>query len=454
MLLTALKLKVAALVAVAGIETGDLVKPSSEITKIMENLQKAQEAVQKNPQDATAAAEGTSAFNTAVKEAQALADKGDPNACYALAHWGILAGSKDVNINTIVALYRKAGDLPAAQVELAQVLLQGFRQDADKAAEAIDLIIKAEAAGNKLARRTKAQLHLSGQAAPKIEASIAKAVELLEKGSADGDGDSSLGLYQIYSRGATGYPQDFAKALDYLKLAAEKQGNATALGELGARMLNGDPDTKDSPKLVKKNVEEAIKLFDNAAKGGLAAASRILGQLYENGFGKDQADVKQDIPKAFEYYQQAARGNDAAALLRLAQAFETGVLKSADAKPDDKGAYWDPKDVLVQPEPQGRARPLPPRRAEQMPPKPSSPWVVYYETGSVVDRDAEKAFALYLSAQPMPASLAAMNQPRRPLCERHWCDAGRHRCRRLVSSARLTLDFNFPAAKIAYGMMA
>lgn len=449
MLLTALKLKVAALVAVAGIETGDLVKPSSEITKIMENLQKAQEAVQKNPQDATAAAEGTSAFNTAVKEAQALADKGDPNACYALAHWGILAGSKDVNINTIVALYRKAGDLPAAQVELAQVLLQGFRQDADKAAEAIDLIIKAEAAGNKLARRTKAQLHLSGQAAPKIEASIAKAVELLEKGSTDGDGDSSLGLYQIYSRGATGYPQDFAKALDYLKLAAEKQGNASALGELGARMLNGDPDTKDSPKLVKKNVEEAIKLFDNAAKGGLAAASRILGQLYENGFGKDQADVKQDITKAFEYYQQAARGNDAAALLRLAQAFETGVLKSADAKPDDKGAY-KPDDVLVSQNPKG-ALDLYRLAAQNKSAEAFFAVGMYYENGSVVDRDPQKAFALYLQAANAGVA-AAMNR----LAGLYANGTGV--TQDVIAAAgwyqrAADAPFNFPAAKIAYGMM-
>ena len=449
MLLTALKLKVAALVAVAGIETGDLVTPSSEMSKIMEKLEKAQKAVQENPQDATAAAAGTTAFNDAVKATQALADAGDPNAAYALAHWGILAGSKDVNINTIVALYRKAKDIPAAQIELAQVLLQGFRQDADKAAEAIDLIIAAEAAGNKLARRTKAQLHLSGQAAPKIEASIEKAVQLLEKGSADGDGDSSLGLYQIYSRGATGYPQNFEKALEYLKLAAEKQGNATALGELGARMLNGDPDSKESPKLVKKDVAEAIKLFENAAKGGLAAASRILGQLYENGFGENKADVKQDVPKAFEYYQQAARGNDPAALLRLAQAFETGVLKSPDAKPDDKGAY-KADDVLVQQNPKG-ALDLYRLAAQNKSPEAFFAVGVFYENGVVVDRDPTKAFALYLQAANAGVA-AAMNR----LAGLYANGTGV--TQDIIAAAgwyqrSADAPFNFAASKIAYGMM-
>jgi hypothetical protein len=45
-------------------------------------------------------------FNDAVAKVRELAEKGDPNACYALAHWGILSGA---NINTIAALYPQSG---------------------------------------------------------------------------------------------------------------------------------------------------------------------------------------------------------------------------------------------------------------------------------------------------------------------------------------------------------
>lgn len=449
MLLTAIKLKVAALAVVAGIETGDLVNPSADMTKLMNDLQKAQEAVQKNPQDPKAGSDWNTAFNGAVQQVQKLAET-DPNAAYALAHWGVLAGGNNVDINAVVALYRKAAaaNNAAAQIELAQVLLQGFRQDADKAKEAIDLIIKAEAAGNKLARRTKAQLHLSGAAAPLIPASIKDAVDLLEKGSKDGDGDSSVGLYQIYSRGAEGYPQDHAKALEYLKLAAEKQNNATALGEYGERLLNGDPDTKESPKLVQKNVAEALKMFENAAKGGLAAASRILGQLYENGLGED---IKRDITKAFEYYQTAARGNDAAALLRLAQASETGVLKNPETKPDEKTGGFKPEDVLIAQNPKA-ALDLYRLAAQNKAAEAFFAVGAFYESGTVVDRDPQKAFALYMQAASagVPAAmnrLAGLYANGTGVTQDIIAAAGWYK-------RSADAPFNFPASKIAYGMMS
>ncbi|MBL9129730.1 MAG: sel1 repeat family protein [Verrucomicrobiaceae bacterium] len=451
MLLTAIKLKVAALAVVAGIDTGDLVNPSKEIDSVIKTLETAQTAYQKNPQDAKLGGDLNAAFNTAVQEAEKLAQKDDPNAAYALAHWGILAGGNNVNVNSIVALYRKAGKIPAAQIELAQVLLQAFKQDADKAKEAVQLIIDAEAAGNKLARRTKAQLHLSGAAAPTIPASIKDAVTLLEKGSADNDGDSSVGLYQIYSRGAEGYPQDHAKALEYLKLAAEKQGNATALGEYGARLLNGDPDTKDSPKLVKKDVAQAIKMFEDAAKGGLAAASRILGQLYENGFGENGADVKRDVKKAFENYQAAARGNDAAALLRLAQAFETGVLANPDAKPDEKTGGYKAEDVLIAQNPKG-ALDLYRLAAQNKAAEAFFAVGAFYESGTVVDRDPQKAFALYIQAANAGVA-AAMNR----LAGLYANGTGV--TQDIIAAAgwyKRSADapFNFAASKIAFGMMA
>ncbi len=454
MLLTALKLKVAALAAVAGIETNDLANLSPEMDKIMKNLEAEQGKVQKDPKNPAAGGDWNKAFSAAVEEVKKLADKGDTNACYALAHWGVLSGGENLNVNAVVDLYRKAaneGNNPAAKIELAQVLLQAFKQDADKAKEAIKLIIDAEAAGNKLARRTKAQLHLSGAAAGAgIPASIEEAVKLLQKGSDEGDGDATLGLYQVYSRGATGYPQDYAKALDLLKLAAEKQNNATALGELGSRLLNGDQgDGKEKgPKLVTKNVTEALKMFENAATGGLAAASRILGQIYENGLG---ADLAADTEKAFTHYTKAGNGNDAAALLRLAQAFETGILKNKDAKRDEKTGSFDAKDILVQPNPKG-ALDLYRMAAQNGAAEGYFAVGKFYETGAVVDKDPTKAFALYSKAanagyaQAM-SSLAGLYANGAGVAQDVIAAAGWYK-------RSADAPFNYAPSQIAYGMMS
>ncbi|MFM2167706.1 MAG: hypothetical protein RIS79_2077 [Verrucomicrobiota bacterium] len=433
---------------VAGIETNDLVKPSVELDKVIKTLEAEQAKTQKDPQNTNANGDWTKAFNAAVSQVQELANKKDPNAAYVLAKWGILVGGNNVNVNSIVDLYRAAGAIPAAQIELAQVLLNGFRQDADKTREAVNLIIEAEKAGNKLARRMKAQLHLSGAAAPTIAQDNKAAVELLEKASAEGDGDATLGLYQVYSRGITGYAQDFAKALEYLKTAAEKQANATALGEYGARLLAGDTgDGKASPNLVTKNVQQALKMFEDAAKGGLAAANRILGQIYEGGVGENGVDVKPDVKKAIEYYGKAAQGSDPAALFRLAQASETGVAATG-AKPDKDG-NWDPKDILVQPNGKN-ALDLYRMAAQNNAAEAFFAVGRFYETGTVVDKDPQKAFALYIRAANAGV-LGAMNQ----LAGLYANGAGV--TQDIIAAGgwyKRAADAGYAPAKIAYGMMA
>jgi TPR repeat protein len=223
-----------------------------------------------------------------------------------------------------------------------------------------------------------------------VEKSVAKAKELLEKGNKVGDGEATLGLAQLYSAGVEGVQQDHQKALDYL-IEAGKQGNAVALSTYGARLLNGDPDTKESPKLVKKDVAAALKMFNDAAEKGLAAANRILGQIYENGVGAEGADVKQDVTKAFEYYTKAANGNDPQALFRLGNAFETGIIKDPKGKRDDKD------NILIQPNPKS-ALDLYRLAAQNNLAEAFFNVGVYYETGTVVDKDAEKAFAFHMKA--------------------------------------------------------
>jgi len=392
MLLTALKLKLVALVAVAGIDTAEMPGASKEFVSILENLKTEQDKVQQNP--GAGNADVNKSFNDAVAEVRKLAQTDDKDAIYALAHWGVLSGA---NINEVAALFRKAADKGQilAKAELAQVLMQAGAQNADAVKEAIKLIKEAEAADNKVARRMLAQLHLQGvtdgqNGTVVVEKSVAKAKELLEQGNKAGDGEATLGLAQLYSSGVEGVPQDHQKALDYL-IEAGKQGNAVALSTYGARLLNGDPDTKESPKLVKKDVAAALKMFNEAADKGLAAASRILGQIYENGVGPDGADVKQDVTKAFEAYTKAANGNDPQALFRLGNAFETGIVKDPKGKRDDKD------NILIQPNPKS-ALDLYRLAAQQNLAEAFYNVGVYYETGTVVDKDPVKAFTFLLKA--------------------------------------------------------
>jgi TPR repeat protein len=392
MLLTVLKLKLAALVAVAGIDTADMPGASKEFTEILTSLEADQKKVQTSP--GASDVDVNKSFNDAVAKIRELAQKEDKDAIYALAHWGVLSGA---NINEVAALFRKAADKGQilAKSELAQVLMQAGAQNPEAVKEAIKLILEAEKADNKVARRMLAQLHLQGvtegeKGTVVVEKSATKAKELLEKGSKAGDGEASLGLAQLYSAGVDGVTADPQKSLDSLILAGT-QGSAVALSTYGARLLNGDPDTKESPKLVKKDVAAALKLFNESAEKGLAAANRILGQIYENGVGVDGADVKQDVTKAFEYYTKAANGKDPQALFRLGNAFESGIIKDPKGKRDDKD------NILIQPNPKS-ALDLYRLAAQNNLAEAFYNVGVYYETGTVVDKDPVKAFAFLMKA--------------------------------------------------------
>ena len=443
MLLTAIKLKLVALVAVAGIDTAEMPTASKDFVSVLETLKAEQDKVQQNP-----GANNTDinkSFNDAVAKVRELAQKDDPDATYALAHWGVLSGA---NINEVAALYRKAADKGQvlAKAELAQVLMQAGAQNPDAVKEAIKLIKEAEAADNKVARRMLAQLHLQGvtegdKGVVVVEKSVAKAKELLEKGNKAGDGEATLGLAQLYSAGVEGVPQDHQKALDYL-IEAGKQGNATALSTYGARLLNGDPDTKESPKLVKKDVVAALKMFNDSADKGLAAANRILGQIYENGVGTDGADVKQDVTKAFDYFTKAANGKDPQALFRLGNAFETGIVK------DPKGKRDDASNILIQPNPKS-ALDLYRLAAQNNLAEAFYNVGVYYETGTVVDKDPTKAFAFH-----MKAATAGIAQAMNRLAGLYANGTGT--TQDLVAAAgwyQKAAEMNFAPAQIALGIM-
>lgn len=381
MILSALKVKLAALVAVAGIDTADFKNPSQDLVGALEKLASEQAAAQKAAQDKTSGPDVNKAFNDALAKINELASKNDKDAQYVLAHWGVLTGS---NVNSIIELLRKAATQGqvVAKVELAQVLLQAFQQDLERAREAVKLIQEAESEDNKLARRLLANLYLNGSPNVGITQDSAKALSLLEKGSAGGDGEATLGISQIYAVGVPGITKDDAKSLEFLQKAAD-QKNAVALSQYAARLFDGDPVAGTAKPLVAKDPAKAMRLFEDAANSGFAAANRLLGAIYENGLGGNTRDLK----KALDYYTKAANGNDATALFRLGNFFEVGLRNGEDEK----------AEVLVQPNGKS-ALDLYRMAAQNGSAEAFFNVGVYYENGNVVDKDLTKAFSFLMKA--------------------------------------------------------
>jgi TPR repeat protein len=374
MFLTALKAKLAVMVAVAGLNTDEMPGLSKDMLTTLENLAAAQKSAAEDPGKGP---DVNASFNEALAKVNDLAQKGDKDAQYALAHWGVLSNS---NLNEVVDLYRKAAaqGQVLAKAELAQVLLQAGQQNEEAVKEAVKLITEAEAADNKVARRLLAQLHLGGVGG--VEQSLDKARALLEKGSAAGDGEATLNLSQLYAVGAPGLPKDDKKSLEYL-IKASEQENAVAMSTYAARLFDGDPE--GSAQLVKKNPEKAMKMFEDAAAKGFAAANRLLGAIYENGMGGAQRDLK----KAVEYYTKAANGNDAQALFRLGNYFEAGLTQGEG----------DKAETIIQKNDKS-ALDLYRLAAQNNLPEAFYNVGVYYETGTVVDKDPAKAYTFFLRA--------------------------------------------------------
>jgi TPR repeat protein len=374
MLLTAIKVKLAALVVVAGIDTDELKTLSPEMKSVLEQLAIDQKDEKKDL---------NAVMTEAVKKVNDLATAGDKDANYALGRWTVTGVLQGAQLEQTIAFYKTAADkgqVPAMS-ELGQIMLQAYSQDAGKVAEAVEMIQKAEAGGDRAARRLLANLHLNGVA--KLEKSAEKARDLLVKGSEGGDGEATFMLHQLYSVGVTGSTilKDDKKALELLKKAAEEQSNPVAMSTLGARLFNGDQPTEGGAALVEKNPENAMKMFTQAADKGNPAANRLLAQIHEEGLGGQKKDLK----KALEFYSKAANGRDPEALFRMGVASEQGWMDA------------DSKEVLVQPNAKN-ALDLYRLAAQNNDLRALYNVGVYYENGNVVDKDVDKAFELFKRA--------------------------------------------------------
>jgi uncharacterized protein len=401
MLLPALKLQLAALITVAGINTDDISNPA--LKKALGDIDAAQKSVavaQKKVADAKdtderakAVTSGNEVVQSATKLANELpekvkdlASKGDKDALYAQAVLTRQNVYGQVTAEELLRIYRSAADKGhvSAQAELGEILLTNFSNEEAKVTEGRKNIESAEKGGSASARRILANLYLSGAGGVKQDAT--EAVKLLDKGSKAKDGSATYSLSQVYAAGlpAAKIEANADKALELLKAAAIDQENQVAMNALAARYFQGDKDDKP----VKRDPQAAIDMFQKAADKGNSVALRSLAQLNEAGVEDAEKKVllKRDLAQALKLYQQAAAANDPVALQWLGDASLVG-LRDPNS-PDKALLAQDPKTALD----------LYRIAAQNNLPAALYKVAMYYETGNVVDRDLQKAFALHQRA--------------------------------------------------------
>lgn len=101
-----------------------------------------------------------------------------------------------------------------------------------------------------------------------------EAVKWYRKAAEKGDARAAFNLGACYRWGTTGLARDPAKALEFLRVAAE-QGHPTAIYMVGSYLEDGVE--------VEANLAEAVKCYRKAAEAGLASANWRLGLAHRDG---------------------------------------------------------------------------------------------------------------------------------------------------------------------------
>ena len=122
-----------------------------------------------------------------------------------------------------------------------------------------------------------------------------------------------LGIMYIKGRGV---PQDYAKGMGWMRLAANK-GLADAQNEIGILYQRGWG--------IEQNEAEAVKWFRLAADQGLVLAQNNLADTYVQGLG-----VPQDFGEALKWYHLAADQSSSYAENVIGIAYEHGLYVAQD----------------------------------------------------------------------------------------------------------------------------
>ncbi len=129
----------------------------------------------------------------------------------------------------------------------------------------------------------------------------------LRAGQGDAKAEFELGGMYYHGRGV---PQDYAKALDWIRKAAE-QGYPAAFTAIGSQFEFGRGVTQD--------YAEAINWYRKGADKGFTRSEDELGRMYYYGLG-----VTQNFAEAFRWCQEAANQGDADGENRVAYMYHKG----------------------------------------------------------------------------------------------------------------------------------
>ena len=276
--------------------------------------------------------------------------------------------------NKMDELVRKAssGDLPSI-LELGRNCRKGVVTGLSRE-EVGGLLEKAAAQGSGEAMGILGDLYRPSTLF-KIRADAQTALSWYEKACAAGYTDAACEAGRLFM-GICGTEKNYAKAKHYFRLGY-KAGNILCARELGRFY--------DTGKGGEKNLEKAIECYNLAVAGGDYAACFHLGDLYYFGRG-----VAKDLSKAAALYQQSKAKNyaDAEAMLDFMMLKGELPLKGSDEE------VFRHLLRLAEGFSQNRANFV---------------LGLFFETGTFVDQDLEKAIRYY-EKSAKTGNLAAMRK--------------------------------------------
>lgn len=126
-----------------------------------------------------------------------------------------------------------------------------------------------------------------------------------------------------YCEGKGGKSIDYAKAMKYSRIAAER-GNTVAMNDIGLMYEKGQGVTKDDA--------EATRWYRKAAELGHASGQVNLGYMYDMGYG-----VTKDYAEAVKWYRKAAEQGQVQAQYNLGLCYQYGKGVSIDLT---QAKYW------------------------------------------------------------------------------------------------------------------
>lgn len=131
----------------------------------------------------------------------------------------------------------------------------------------------------------------------------------------------------LYRDGKGGVEQDYAEAMRWYRMAAEK-GDVNGQYNLGLMYATGDG--------VEKDYKEAMILFVMAANQGDAKSQAAIGAMYQNGTGVEQSDKE-----AMKWYRKAEKQGNPYAIQNIA-----GMLAAKPVYEEPQESNWHKKERL------------------------------------------------------------------------------------------------------------